>query len=185
MTITNVVSGFRITSIYPCNRQALLERISTSSSLAEETGLAYIPIYSPSVRRTTSRTGHGEDVNVVSTGYLEFSEEEVDLFEEWFQEGLNVANDDRYSTWLSCFHPTSSAASHVWMRPVQSTGISRFLSYPTPPSKLPTFNPKTCGRVLTSQENLDKMEEKGQGGKAKGNRREEESKREVAEGNSA
>ena len=42
MTITNVMSGFRVTGVYPFNRQALLEPISTALSLTEETGLAHI-----------------------------------------------------------------------------------------------------------------------------------------------
>ena len=38
---------------------------------------------------------------------------------------------------------------------------SSFLSYyPSPPSRIQTFKPKSCGRVLTSSENLLMLEEK-------------------------
>ena len=41
-----------------------------------------------------------------------------------------------------------------------STAVSKFLETPTHPSKYPTKNPKSCERVLTSLENMQKMEEK-------------------------
>ena len=53
MTQRNITGGFRITGIYPFNRSALKVNDSkqegkqdTSQPLLEETGLAYIPMYS-------------------------------------------------------------------------------------------------------------------------------------------
>ena len=174
MTITNVVSGFRATGIYPVNRQALLEPISAATALTEESGLAYIPLYSPLVQRTKSSICEPDidtstDMNSME---FEFSEEELDLFEEWFEEGTEVTDDGHYNAWLARFHPTSPPASHVWMRDFQSTCVSKFLSYPTPPSKIPTLNPKACGRVLTSHENILIVKEKRKAKEEKG--REEE-----------
>ena len=74
--------------------------------------------------------------------------------------GHDITDNDRYNTWLAQSHPTSPAASHVWMWPLQSTGICELLSYPEPPSQAPTLNPKSCGRVLTSQKNMLILEAK-------------------------
>ncbi len=101
-----------------------------------------------------------EASTVASAEETDFSEEELDLFEEWFEEGVEVTDNCRYSAWVAHFHPTSSAASHVWMREFQSTGVSSYFPYPTRPSKVPTVHPKSCGRVLTSQENIAVIEEK-------------------------
>ena len=68
-------------------------------------------------------------------------------------------DDECYNAWLAHFHP-SSIASHVWKRDFQSTGVSKCLSYPTPPCKVPTFHIKSCGRILTSLEKLAMLEEK-------------------------
>ena len=162
MTITNAVSGFRATGIYPVNQQALLEPISAATALTEESGLAYIPLYSTLVRRTKSSICEPDmdtstDMNSME---FEFSEEELDLFEEWFEEGTEVTDDGRYNAWLARFYPTSLPASRVWMRDFHSTCVSKFRSYPAPPSKIPTLNPKACGRVLTSHENILIVKEK-------------------------
>ena len=174
---TNVVSGFRATGIYPVNRQALLEPISAATALTEESGLAYILLYSPLVQCTKSFICE-PDMNTLTdmnSMEFEFSEEELDLFEEWFEEGTEVTDDGRYNAWLARFYPTSPPASRVWMRDFQSTCVSKFLSYPTPPSKIPTLNPKACGRVLTSHENILIVKEKRKAKEEK--EREEEQKR--------
>jgi len=41
------------------------------------------------------------------------------------------------------------------MKPLSSTGVEQFLSIPDAPHKIATAKPKSCGRVLTSQENMD------------------------------
>ena len=51
MNISNTISGFKVTGIYPTDRQALLKLIPDSySDLQEESGLAFIPLISPSVK---------------------------------------------------------------------------------------------------------------------------------------
>ena len=75
----------------------------------------------------------------------DFSDHELALSEHWYDEGHDITNNDRSNTWLAQSHPTSPAASHVWMQPLQSTGISELLSYPEPPFRAPTLNPKSCG----------------------------------------
>ena len=48
------------------------------------------------------------------------------------------------------------------MKPLCSTGVQQFLSVPEAPHKIPTVNPKSCGRVLTSQENMDMLTKKAE-----------------------
>ena len=157
MTISNITAGFRVTGIYPLDRETVLGPISDLSALSEETGLSFIPMISPAVRRFTSRRDVTPDSEAREQ---DFSDHELTLFEHWYDEGHDITDNDRYNTWLAQSHPTSPAASHVWMQPLHSTGISELLSYPEPPSRAPTLNPKSCGRVLTSQENLLILEEK-------------------------
>ena len=48
MTMANIVSGFRVTGVYPVNRNTIqLPEESSQPSLPEATGLAFIPLYSP------------------------------------------------------------------------------------------------------------------------------------------
>ena len=56
MNIKNIHAGFRVTEIYPLNRDAVLSLIQPTSSLAKDTGLVYVPLYSasPAIRRTTT-----------------------------------------------------------------------------------------------------------------------------------
>ena len=42
----------------------------------------------------------------------------------------------------------------------KATNFSDFLVTSTPPSRLATKRPKSCGRVLTSSENIQQLEEK-------------------------
>lgn len=186
MTITNIISGFKVTGIYSVNRHALLDPVDTSSSLSAKTGVAYIPLYSPSIGRTRSCATCGSEMlssadPIVGEEFSEvFRDEEVKLFKKWYEESVEVTDNSRYSAWLARFHPMSPAASHVWMRDYQSTAVSTYLSYPSPLYKLPTIQPKSCGRVLTSQENIDMIEEKRLA-KEKKQREKEEKKREREE----
>ena len=75
MNPANIASGFRVTGVYPFNRNAItiaaLQEKERSSSpergLAEASGLAYIPLYSPAPARSRSIT--------------HFSDEEIRRFE--------------------------------------------------------------------------------------------------------
>ena len=84
-----------------------------------------------------------------------FQSNELEQFEKWYKAGYNVTTNSRYTAWLSTTHP-----EYVWMKPICSTGVEQFLSVPKPPCSIPTVKRKSCGRVLTSQENIDMMNEK-------------------------
>ena len=136
MTIANITSGFRVTGIYPFNREvfSFLDDHSEETTLSKDSGLAFIPLYSPASKRTLPAPSLP-------------LEDQLDLDEESFLDEPDL--------------------EHVWLQPLQSTAVSKFLQYPSPPSRLPTFNPKSCGRVLTSSENLELLLEKE---KAKANK---------------
>lgn len=54
MTIRNIQAGFRTTGVYPIDRNAIVLPGEEKKSLAERTGLSFIPFYTPSKRGKTS-----------------------------------------------------------------------------------------------------------------------------------
>lgn len=63
MTIRNILSGFRVTGVFPVNRNALRLHLEPAESLVATSGLVFIPLYSPAnsrFRRATveSETSH-------------------------------------------------------------------------------------------------------------------------------
>ena len=48
MTMANIIAGFRVTGIFPFQRMSLEPPSSSCQTLAERTGLTYIPLFSPS-----------------------------------------------------------------------------------------------------------------------------------------
>lgn len=151
MTISNITSGFKITGLYPTDRQALLKLIPESlSSMEEESGLAFIPLISPSVKASKS-LGNKETTSTED----QFEDGEHELFEKWFKAGTSITTNDRYNAWLGENH-----SDYVWMKPLCSKGVEQFLSLPQPPSTIPVVKSKSCGRVLTSHENMKVLTEK-------------------------
>ena len=67
----------------------------------------------------------------------------------------NITTNDRYNAWPKENHP-----DYVWMKPLCSTGVEQFLSLSEPPCSIPVVNPQSCGRVLTSHENIKMLTEK-------------------------
>lgn len=67
MVIPNIVAAFRTTGIYPLNRHAIHIEDPTapidtgSESLAEETGLPYIPFYTPIRSHRSKSVTHNID----------------------------------------------------------------------------------------------------------------------------
>ena len=122
MTISNITSGFKVTGIYPTDHQAILKLIPDSHScIQEESGLAFIPLISPSIKSKCSRSAEaaiatedspssmsksGKNTEATST---EDQPSESELFEKWYK--ANTTND-RYNAWLKENHPDD-----VWMKP--------------------------------------------------------------------
>jgi hypothetical protein len=141
MTMANVTAGFRVTGIYPLNRNVL--SLDTSvAKLSQETDL-FLPMHSPMCQSKK---------RVVS----DFTDEEISLFERRFENGYDLTGDKRYNLWLSRYHPESSLQHLSY----NSIAVSSFLSYSSPPARAETLMPKSSGRVLTSTENLALVKEK-------------------------
>lgn len=137
--MSNIVSSFKTTGICPFNRSACTIRDEESSSanmesLAERSGLAYIPLFSPAPPR--SYTVSSNETPLISKE-LSFSEPDLS------SPVIKLPHDQQF------FLPLRSA-----------TSISHCLNQPLKPSKLPTKHPKSSGRILTGAENLQKIEEK-------------------------
>ena len=192
MTIGNIVGGFRVAGIYPIDRSVFAELTGSKESLTTETGLAFIPLYSPA-----------RHPRKVTSGITSFSEEEITKFERRFENGYDILDDERYKCWLRRYHPAefplrppvgggdvSTGESLTYQSPsllnleedhmdrvlmptAPTASISKFLHYPSPPSQLPTLKPKSSGRVLTSAENLKMIEQKQQEKEAKAKQKEE------------
>ena len=152
MNISNITSGFKVTGIYPTDRQALLKLIPAAvshSDIQEESGLAFIPLISPSVKSKSSKSTKA----VNQEEQVQNSERE--LFEKWYKTNSGKATNDQYNAWLKENHP-----DYVWMKPLCTTGVEEFLSLPQPPCSIPEAKPKSSGRVLTSHENIKRLQEK-------------------------
>ena len=123
-----------------------------------QSGLAYIPLYSPvPTSRTASRTLPSDPPSASchspatsssfgSNSFLERSQSE---------DNLSIGN--------------SNSSSYCMLSQQRISSAGRMLSTCTPiaPSKLPTKQLKSCGQVLTSADYMQKMEEKEQSQNAK------------------
>ena len=111
MTISNIKSGFKVTGIYPTDHQALLKLIPDSYSVVqEESGLAFIPLISPSVKSKSSKSTEATNVEE------QFQDNEHEHFEKWYKANSNITANDRYNACLKENHP-----DYVWMKPLCST----------------------------------------------------------------
>lgn len=98
----DITSGFRVTGIYPVNRNALVQKENhIDSSLAELSGLNYIPLYSPAPQRVHSRNS--------ATSTPHFTAEEHAKFEKQYENGYDL-HDSRYNQWKDVYYP--SGCSH-------------------------------------------------------------------------
>ena len=161
MSLANIAAGFRVTGIYPVNRNALSPIKEKADSLTKETGLSFIPLYSPSSRRPLSPALSYHDLSDIAESVNHdpdddsFTVEETTLFQTRYENGYDISGDERYEQWLSKYHPN-------FVRPLEfhSASVAKYLTCPPPVSRAPNSKPKSCGRVLTSAESMKVMEEK-------------------------
>ena len=172
MTIPNIISAFRTTGVFPLNRTAIdtcddstIPLDSGSESLAEKTGLAFIPFYTPI--RSHSRKTATDITNEYSDE--DFTEEERQIYIRRLEEGYDITTDLRYNFWLkkyTCSSVTTNESasadtpSNLLLGEVQSKSVvQRFLPKLPQSSGSHSYEKKTA-RVLTSAENRKQMEEK-------------------------
>jgi len=109
MSSQNITSSFRATGVFPVNRQALeiLQEKEKSpaklsmAAIAKSNGINFLPLYSPKK-------------SLVSKGVVvEFTSEEMKLFQRRFNEGYDVSGDTRYIQWLQSYHPECNQQGNV------------------------------------------------------------------------
>ena len=167
MTMKNVMAGFRVCGVYPFNREALVlpEEEYTSfklEALPQISGLKYIPMYTVQhVLELNLNLSPASLPQRVSTP-IERGSGFNDLLDDSLPECSLLSRQHSYSESSLCdlsFDYTADQ-SKCSMPLRKATSLSDFLVTPTPPSRLVTKRPKSCGRVLTSSENIRQLEEK-------------------------
>ena len=165
-TMPNIINSFKATGVCPLNRMAISlpddeDDFSSfkPSSLTEKTGLAYIPLYSPARPRATHL--HGSGTQEMATPPMSRACTPCQF---------TAGSNDRslcYMTPLSYSEPNlfdqsfiSSKAPAVSVPLPCSSTISKFLVLPPRPNQIPTKHGKSAGRVLTSLENLQLIQER-------------------------
>ena len=146
MTMSNVISSFKVTGICPFDR-TVIEVPDTKEneyscfkpeSVVQRYGLAYIPLYSP-----------GHSLKAPKSRVVQQTPRKL---EPCFNENSRSTSED------SLLSPEASFIPSVPLR--RATSLSNFLIPPLPPSKIPTKHGKSSGKVLTSIENIEMIEEK-------------------------
>lgn len=101
MTLTNVITGFRVTGVFPFDQYALWPQdpaeVKQKESLAERTGLKFIPLFTPKPNKCQC---HPRTPT--------FSEDELACFQKCFEEGYDLKMDKRYNLWKQMYHPDNS-----------------------------------------------------------------------------
>lgn len=126
----------------------------------QRTGLVYIPLYSPA---RPVHTRYAEVSNINSKNDTQLSTPLHGRMTKnsmsYSDPCLNLSYEDHDDSDGSSPHD-SDIDSCALLVPHFSSIIGKFLSIPEHPSEIPTKNIKSCGRVLTSKENLKILEEK-------------------------
>ena len=158
MTVKNITSGFKVTGVYPVDRNAVQvsghKPTFRPESLAEKSGLAYIPLYSPAPSRHRQKTRttpfEASEMSIPSDSpHQSFLNSDTSLGISFLQRSFSENN----------ISVRSSSEASLLLQPSYSSSISSLLKTPTAPAKLPTKNVKACGQVLTSTDLMKKMEE--------------------------
>ena len=91
MTMTNIISGFKTTGIYPFNPQALLppDKPIANSPIFKQTSLSFIPLISPFPKRYESHKVTDES----------FTDDKIARYKRRVEEGYDLF-DERYEKWI-------------------------------------------------------------------------------------
>lgn len=164
MTSNNIIAGFKTTGIYPIDRTAIIDKIkSKESTTSVQDEIGFIPLCSP-VPRALEKP---KQVPI-------FTQSEIKSFQEKFEaETTDLSSNSRYQQWVKMYHPgldiqekkvtceTASSKGDKVLMPAPASTIKKFFPESLP-VHVPTDKPKSCGRVLTSSENLKMLKEKEQ-----------------------
>ena len=167
-TMPNIINSFEATGICPFNRHAIRLpeddhdfSVFKPCNLPEKTNLAYIPLYSPA-----RPTRHENLSRVSSKSHLELSRRRIQIHST---PGRKRCISPSFSSSISFASPLACSISEPSLldesifapQPLPcATTISKFLIRHDPPSSLPTKRGKSAGKVLTSLENIQQMQER-------------------------
>ena len=123
-------------------------------SLAEKSGLAYIPLYSPVPSRHSQKarmdTYEESEMRIFSDGPHQcYLNPDTSPDSSFLQRSLSENN----------ISIQSSSEVSLLLQPSYSSSLSSLLNTPIPPAKLRTKNVKAYGQVLTSTDVMKKIED--------------------------
>ncbi len=101
MTMTNIVSGFKTTGVYPVDRNAVIEEeVDHFFHMKKDASLKYIPLFSPLNKVSGARS------SLVGRQYTkkDFTQQEHSLFQKVYEDGWNIS-DAKYEAWVKMYHP--------------------------------------------------------------------------------
>ena len=196
MNPSTVVSGFHSTGVCPFDRHAIKlpnvdeeEEEEDSDDLSEETGVPYIPLFSPAPKKRQSQVTSPPSPlsSMYSPAGIVFTQDEMEHFKLRWDSGYHLKRDQRYNQWVKIYHPDhsmclrrdhdsippfpgyASATPPVTQSSSVSSGgenptsiLSSLLVLPDAPSKIRKEKKGGVARVLTSKENLELLETKEQ-----------------------
>ena len=146
MTPRNILSGFRTTGIFPFNRDSIKLPTDPALSLSIETGISYIPLYTPVKRRiSTSKV-------IESPVYSE--EETVESHLDW-----SDISDNEQVIAKKSVSPPSESTIDSYQPSLWQSSFQQLIKCPIPPPPTVIEQKHSC-RILTSSENLQQIEAK-------------------------
>lgn len=173
MSPRNILSGFRTTGVYPPDRSAITLPSEEVPKLATSSGIAYIPLYTPVKRRISDS----------ADSRFKFTAEEQEEFQRIYDDA-DEADCPRYQSWLKMYHPdtllSDSPLMTSYQAAVKQSSLGQFLTCPDPPVRRPLPSGGRSLRVLTSSENLKRIEEKEKEKERKANEKVERAKKREA-----
>ena len=149
LTANNILAGFRITGVFPFNRNAVKARSSKfekfdPESLSRDTKITFIPLFSP---LKSKHHPCPKDSEEDSDGYDDYDDAFLSEMSPFMGSGLDRSLSD--STLDKC---------HT-LHAVKPRNLKEFLVTPSAPKRSRGRGPIPKGRVLTSRDNLLLLEE--------------------------
>ena len=174
MRLSNVQAGFKVTGVYPFDREAAFKQINMPSGVAKSFSLPYQPMFSPAPRKKKAAAIHVDLVR--------YSEDDDISSEESFSDVRAVHTPVGGSFDYESAAREPGFGEHAKMPPYTSTGdtddnsssdtdrvtpliycsqTKKMLKTPIPPPrKVDPLKVKSCGKILTSSECMAIMDKK-------------------------
>ena len=147
MSINNIISGFRCTGIYPFNPSIIPKKLPKDSEQKandDEVGM--------------SLESGADTVQPKPLKVAEFSPEELERFENRFENGYDIFTDEKYMAWLRQYHP-DSVPQDLCDDPLNTT-----LNDPFNESPFDEYDYQPDGDGNFSQEELERFEKRFENG---------------------